>query len=450
MIQTNQKTQIQQNQNHSKTSFLGQKLNPQTDALQTLKTLQNDTIWITYRQNFSPLLQEKKKKSPYKQKITTDQGWGCMLRVGQNIFIEALKRHFYKNNIKFNYHQLIQPFIDDPSANYSIHQISEIAFENFQMAPGEWYPPNRIMKVLEILQNSQPVQNAKNLKIASFNSDSVIVYDQILGYFLKDDFLQKPLENIEETFLCKNPEHSQLIQNSEENQNQESLNQENSNFNQENKENSNQQNQNLNQENNNQNLNQNQENNNQNQNQNLNQKQKKLVCQQCHKSEKSLFLVINTRLGLEKINTSYQQIILEILEFELSLGIIGGQTGKAHYFIGNLDKKLLFLDPHFTQPASTKENFGNLENIQSYFCSQLRFLDIEQIDSTLSLGFYLKNLNDFEKFYQFMNQLSEKYQDFFIYFSEEVPSYIKKIYEKKDNQEGQQQEAEDDDFIIID
>ena len=42
-----------------------------------------DIIWFCYRKNFYPT---------FHKKITSDSGWGCMIRAGQMMLIQILKR----------------------------------------------------------------------------------------------------------------------------------------------------------------------------------------------------------------------------------------------------------------------------------------------------------------------------------------------------------------------
>ena len=44
-------------------------------------------LWITYRKGFAPLLVEKNKVA----KLTTDAGWGCVIRCSQMLLANTLR-----------------------------------------------------------------------------------------------------------------------------------------------------------------------------------------------------------------------------------------------------------------------------------------------------------------------------------------------------------------------
>jgi len=56
--------------------------------------------WFTYRDSIEiPIgtFNPPSKDSTFK----TDSGWGCMVRTGQMILCQALKRHFFESNIEY-------------------------------------------------------------------------------------------------------------------------------------------------------------------------------------------------------------------------------------------------------------------------------------------------------------------------------------------------------------
>ena len=56
-------------------------------------------FWITYRTHFHPLLKTKVKKQ--KKYLTSDAGWGCMIRVGQMAIANCLVRHVFGRQATF-------------------------------------------------------------------------------------------------------------------------------------------------------------------------------------------------------------------------------------------------------------------------------------------------------------------------------------------------------------
>lgn len=80
-------------------SFLGEKLqcSSNSDLQGEIAKRLKKTLWLTYRGRFSQLCYLKDNQV-INSKITSDSGWGCMLRVGQNAFAEILKRHLLMNN----------------------------------------------------------------------------------------------------------------------------------------------------------------------------------------------------------------------------------------------------------------------------------------------------------------------------------------------------------------
>lgn len=86
----------------------------------------------------------------------------------------------------------------------------------------------------------------------------------------------------------------------------------------------------------------------------------KFNCPTCHKplpEQKSLVVILLTRVGLDCPQEEYRRVVMDLLELPQSVGIIGGKPNKALYFVGkdSLDR-LIYLDPHYVQESSTRKN----------------------------------------------------------------------------------------------
>jgi hypothetical protein len=96
--------------------------------------------------------------------MTSDAGWGCMIRSGQCMVGEALIRSllgrefrlgsFQKEKTLSNYLFIIEQFLDQPDATFSIHKISQAGFKKCSRAIGEWFAPSVLGHSLASLQAS--------------------------------------------------------------------------------------------------------------------------------------------------------------------------------------------------------------------------------------------------------------------------------------------------------
>lgn len=114
-------------------------------------------IWLTYRKHFSQLANSN---------ITSDGGWGCMLRTGQMLLANAILIHMLKEGWRtsqrateknFIYRMIVRFFNDEDSdySPFSLHELVRIA-EACGKKAGDWYGPNSVAYALGVAVNTTP------------------------------------------------------------------------------------------------------------------------------------------------------------------------------------------------------------------------------------------------------------------------------------------------------
>lgn len=151
--------------------LLGKRYN----AIQELDVIRRDIesrLWCTYRHGFVPLGE---------MQLTSDKGWGCMLRCGQMVLAQALielhlgRDWFWTRECRdATYLKIVNRFEDTRKSFYSLHQIALMG-ESQNKAVGEWLGPNTVAQILKILVRFDDWSSL----VVHVAMDSTVVLDDI-------------------------------------------------------------------------------------------------------------------------------------------------------------------------------------------------------------------------------------------------------------------------------
>nr|XP_046248280.1 cysteine protease ATG4C [Scatophagus argus] len=130
---------------------------------------------------------------------------------------------------------------------------------------------------------------------------------------------------------------------------------------------------------------------------------------------RAVIILIPVRLGGEKTNPEYFNFAKSILSLEYCIGIIGGKPKQACYFVGFQDDSLIYMDPHYCQSfvdVSTSDF-----PLQSYHCPSPKKMPFSKMDPSCTIGFYSRSAEDYERIRQELSKVlqpsaKEKYPAF--------------------------------------
>ncbi|XP_060070361.1 uncharacterized protein LOC132550333 [Ylistrum balloti] len=288
-------------------------------------------LWFTYRQDFPAIAGTK---------LTSDCGWGCMLRSGQMMVARAFVNHFLGRDWNVFRDQsvgeetfrkqIIRWFGDFPSEQspFSIHHLVEIG-KKLGKDPGDWYGPSSVAHIL------------RDAMLRGYSAQPVLA--NICLYVAQDSTVYK--QDIYD-MCCKRSRSVTHLTSSTESETEGAKN--------------------------------------------------KSPSEEEDEWKRAVIILVPIRLGSEEMNPVYGPCIKSLLAQDNCIGVIGGKPKHSLYFIGFQDDKLIYLDPHYCQDAvDTRErNFP----VQSYHCLSPRKVALSKMDPSCTVGFYCKTKKEFETF----------------------------------------------------
>ncbi|RXG67668.1 Cysteine protease ATG4C [Armadillidium vulgare] len=137
--------------------------------------------WFTYRRKFPPLPESN---------LTTDCGWGCMIRSGQMMMFTGLRRHFLPSDWSFEeekndfqsdiYKRLMKFFCDDPSPKcpFSLHNLI-LAGHKMKKKAGCWYGPSCVAYMFKdtVEEGAKEIPSLNRLCVYVAQDGAVYVQD---------------------------------------------------------------------------------------------------------------------------------------------------------------------------------------------------------------------------------------------------------------------------------
>ncbi|KAL1746117.1 peptidase family C54-domain-containing protein [Schizophyllum fasciatum] len=129
-------------------------------------------LWLTYRSGFAPIrdmsledldpprsgaLSTLTSALTGRRGLTSDAGWGCMLRTGQSLLANALVVAWMGRANLALYIHLLSLFLDSPSpsAPFSVHRMA-LAGRELGKDVGQWFGPSTAAGAIKALLNAYP------------------------------------------------------------------------------------------------------------------------------------------------------------------------------------------------------------------------------------------------------------------------------------------------------
>ncbi|XP_054161470.1 cysteine protease ATG4C-like [Oppia nitens] len=373
-------------------------------------------IWFTYRRQFPKLDNSS---------LTTDTGWGCMLRSAQMLLAQALLIHYLGRHWRWKgsqsdkedmiHRMIIKWFADDPNAScspFSVHQLVRFG-EQMGKKPGDWYGPASVAHLLKNTLSTAAESNPILNNICCYVAQDCTVYiEDVITLCTSNSTLNretlhldkkrfsKPNDEIKRKFSLSSQNSSDieigliahedmsydsLLESSSKSRTPSLLScgKMNSTFNLTDTSYSSSGPRSLpfivNKSANN-----------------------SLKTDSSQNKWRGVVIIVPVRLGSDRLNPIYISCVKQILSHSSCLGIIGGKPKHSLYFMGFQDEKLIYLDPHYCQSTVDVRqiNFP----LDSFHCDNPLKTPITCMDPSCALAFYCRTQPEFFDFVKTMKE----------------------------------------------
>jgi cysteine protease ATG4 len=370
-------------------------------------------FWFTYRCDFPEI-------APYK--ITSDAGWGCMLRSAQMLLAHTLRIHFKSKHWKPPtaiakcrnddfVTSLLTWFADFPSKTesvYSLHNMVATGYAKYETLPGEWYGPGTACYVLRDLVKLHE-QTQLSLFRVHVSSEGTVYRDAVHALMTQDSKQRAEERQRESEQATAAPLHP------------------------------------------------------------LDPSIPAPFSQEAEDLEwdTSLLLLVPLRLGLEKFNEDYADSVARSFWLPQSVGILGGRPRGARWFYGAYadGSKVLGLDPHTVQSAPQRRQQQQQQQsvdlsddyMQSVHTTYPEVFPLTRMDPSLAIGFYCRDKKEFAALEASLQELKKQSSapDLFT-FADHSPDYLSSAMNEmmmlgssELTEEGDHAEESDEDEYVL-
>jgi Peptidase family C54 len=337
---------------------------------------ESSLFWFTYRCDF-PCME------PYG--ITSDAGWGCMLRALQMLCGQAMRLHFKSRDWRPPsspqqgrqdpfLRSVLTWFADFPSASesfYSLHNMVAAGLAKYDKLPGEWYGPGTACYVLRDLaeiheKHQQQSEHAQHRRVFRVHvaAGGTVYRDAIEECMTKEATARLENERQENAKQLPPPAHPLAVPTWE-----------------------------------------------------LLDPLSAAASIPPLEWDTALLLLIPLRLGLKHFNADYVKAVAHTFSLPQSVGVLGGRPRGARWFYGALSdgSKVFGLDPHTVQSAPKRRSArvnGSPSSVVELSDDYLRSVHttfpevyaIAKMDPSIALGFYCRGRSDLENVFSSLRQ----------------------------------------------